>query len=314
MRLITNEEIAKHLSYEKLIDALFDMFCSHYEMPLRHHHFYPVSDGQENTLILMPSWNEQYLGIKQIILAPGNTAKGIPTVSALYTLFDVETGKPLVMLNAEELTSRRTACTSALAAKYLAPQHPKVLLVIGGGRVAQHLVPAHAVVREYDEILVWMRDKNKFDEFRTGIPDTLRKKVSFAGDLESAVRRADVISTATMTVEPIIKGAWVKEGAYLDLIGSYKPHMREADDDAIAKCKIFVDSRMGALHEAGELAIPIANGLISETDVAADLTELCVGKHKGRMHNNETILFKSAGLAIEDLAGALLVYREMGDA
>ncbi len=312
MRLITNEEVAKYLSYDKLIDALFDIFCSHYEMPLRHHHFYPVADGQENTLILMPSWNEQYLGIKQIILAPGNTSKGIPTVSALYTLFDVETGKPLAMLNAEELTSRRTACTSALAARYLAPENPKVLLVLGGGRVAQNLVPAHAVVREYDEILVWMRNKEKFDEFQKTIPDTLKDKVGLANDLESAVRSADVISAATMTVDPLIKGEWLKGGAYLDLIGSYKPNMREADDDVIAKSKIFVDSRMGALHEAGELAIPIANGLIKETDVVADLTELCKGKHKGRATDNETILFKSAGLAIEDLAGALLVFREMG--
>lgn len=312
MRLITNEEVANYLSYEKLIDALFEMFCSHYEMPLRHHHFYPASDNQENTLIMMPSWNEQYLGIKQIILAPGNTAKGIPTVSALYTLFDVETGKPLVMLNAEELTSRRTACTSALAARYLAPENPKVLLVLGGGRVAQHLVPAHAVVRDYEEILVWMRNKNKFGDFQKNISDPLKEKVRLADNLESAVRSADVISTATMTVDPLIKGEWLKDGAYLDLIGSYKPNMREANDEVIGKSKIFVDSRMGALHEAGELAIPISKGLIKETDVRADLTELCKGNHKGRTTDNETILFKSAGLAIEDLAGALLVYQQIG--
>lgn len=115
MKFITNEQVAACLDYGKLIDALYEMFRSNYQMPLRHHHFYPVSDGQENTMILMPSWNEELMGIKQIILAPGNPAKGLPTVSALCTLFKVETGQPLVMMEALELTSRRTACTSALA-------------------------------------------------------------------------------------------------------------------------------------------------------------------------------------------------------
>ena len=114
-----------------------------------------------------------------------------------------------------------------------------------------------------------------------------------------------------MSVDPIIKGEWLKEGAYLDLIGSYKPNMREVNDAAILKSKIFVDSRMGALHETGELAIPIKMGLIKESDVVADLTELCVGKHHGRTDEHEIILFKSAGLAIEDLAGALLMYQSI---
>lgn len=308
MKFITNTEIAEILDYKKLIEALHSMFRSDYQMPLRHHHFYPVADGSENTLILMPAWNEKYLGNKQIILAPSNVQKGIPTVSALYTLFDVQTGQPLVMMNAEELTSRRTACTSALAAKYLAPVNAKTLLVLGGGKVAQHLIQAHSAVRDYEEVYVWLRNKDKFEDFLKKIPAEFHSKIRFADDLGQAVSKADVISTATMTVEPIIKGKWLKEGVYLDMIGSYKPDMREADDEVIRKSTIFVDSRMGALHECGELYIPIKNGLIKESDVQADLTELCLEKHSGRKNEKETILFKSAGLAIEDLAGALLVY------
>lgn len=308
MRFITNSEMAEILNYDQLIEALRAMFRSDYQMPLRHHHFYPVADGSENTLILMPAWNEKYLGNKQIILAPSNAPKGIPTVSALYTLFDVHTGQPLVMMNAEELTSRRTACTSALAADYLAPKNAHTLLILGGGKVAQHLIQAHSTVRDYKEVFVWMRNKGKFEGFLKKIPRIFHDKIRFADNLEAAAGRADVIAAATMTVDPIIRGKWLKEGVYLDMIGSYKPDMREADDEVIRRSQIYVDSRMGALHECGELFIPIQNGLIKESDVRADLTELCLGKHPGRKDEKQTILFKSAGLAIEDLAGALLAY------
>lgn len=311
MILITNEEIIKLLTYERLIAALEKMFCSDYHMPLRHHHFYQAPGGHENTLILMPAWNDQYLGNKQIILAPDNKSKGIPTVSALYTLFDIETGRPLAMMNAEELTARRTACKSALAAKYLAPENTRTLLVLGGGRVAQHLIPAHLAVRDYEQIWVWLRDESKFDRFLNTLPVALREKVSFVKEVEKAAPHADVITTATMSVHPILSGAWMKEGAYLDLVGSYKPHMREVDDEAILKSEIFVDSRAGALHETGEMAIPLEKGVFKEADVRADLTELCRGVHPGRLNERQNILFKSAGLAIEDLAGAQLAYESL---
>lgn len=311
MRLITEKETIKILTYKKLIDALHQMYRSDYQMPLRHHHFYPAENDQENTLILMPSWNEKYLGNKQIILAPGNTERKIPTVSALYSLFDVETGTPLCIMEAGELTARRTACKSALAAQFLAPEDAKTLLVMGGGRVAQHLIPAHCGVRDYQNIEVWLRNPDKFESFKNQLPQELQAKVKFAPDLQKAVSKADVISAATMTVDPLIKGEWIKKGCYLDLVGSYKPHMREADDAVIQKSQIFVDSREGALHETGEMAIPIKEGLLQKSDIRADLTELCRGQHPGRTSADETILFKSAGLAIEDLAGAIVVYESL---
>lgn len=311
MKFITNEQVAACLDYGKLIDALYEMFRSNYQMPLRHHHFYPVSDGQENTMILMPSWNEELMGIKQIILAPGNPAKGLPTVSALYTLFKVETGQPLVMMEALELTSRRTACTSALAARYLAPQNAKNLLIIGGGQVASHLAQAHMKVRNYESVNVWMRNPEKLNAFV--------KKLQAQGirtnpveNLEKAVRETDVISTATLSPEPVIKGEWVKKGAHLDLIGSHKPDTREVDDEAITKSQIYVDSREGALHETGDLAIPIKEGVLDPQTVKATIKDLCMAQHPGRQSEDENTLFKSAGLAVEDLAAALVVYRELG--
>lgn len=309
MKFITNEEVAKVLTYDQLIKALHQMFKSNYKMPLRHHHFYPAENGLENTLILMPAWNEKYLGNKQIILAPGNKDRGMPTVSALYTLFDVETGVPLCVLDAAELTARRTGCKSALAAQFLAPKQAERLLVLGGGRVAQHLIPAHCQVRAYKEIDVWLRDPAKFETFKEKLPEQIQPKLRLVENLDQAVAEADVISTATMTVEPLVKGELLKEGCYLDLVGSYKPHMREVDDQAILRSTLFVDSKEGALHETGEMAIPIEKGLFTEEDVQATLTELCRGIHPGRTSEKEIILFKSAGLAIEDLAGALLAYQ-----
>lgn len=311
MKFITNGQVAACLDYEKLIDALYEMFRSKYQMPLRHHHFYPASDNLENTLILMPSWNEEYMGIKQIILAPGNQAKGLPTVSALYTILDVETGQPKVMMEALELTSRRTACTSALAARYLAPQNARNLLIVGGGQVASHLAQAHIRVRNYEKITVWMRNREKLDAF----VEKLRAEgmeAQAADDLEAAVREADVISTATLSPTPVIKGAWIKKGAHLDLIGSHKPDTREVDDDAILKSDIYVDSREGALHETGDLAIPIREGILDPATVKATIVELCLGQHPGRRSEDENTLFKSAGLAIEDLAAALTVYHALG--
>ncbi|TDH28677.1 ornithine cyclodeaminase family protein [Segetibacter sp. 3557_3] len=308
MIIISDEQISVALKYEALIPALKEIFASAYQMPLRHHHFYKNKSGDDNTLILMPVWNEDYMGIKQVIVAPGNRDENLPAIHAQYTLLDTRTGVPLAFMNATELTARRTACTSALAASYLARKDAKTLLIVGGGSVAKHLVAAHAVVRDYENTYVWMRDPAKSQAFvteagRSGI------RVVPVSDLESAARQADVITCATLSKTPLIKGSWLKPGTHLDLVGAHKPDTREADNHAIGLSSIFVDSRMGALHETGELAIPIATGLISENDVKADIVELVKGIHPGRTSEQEITLFKSAGLAVEDLAAALIIYR-----
>lgn len=305
---ITNEQVASALDYHELIAALRAMFQSRYHMPLRHHHFYQTDEQVENTLILMPAWNDRYLGIKQVVVAPANSSKDLPAIHASYTLMDARTGVPLAQMDAGQLTSRRTACTSALAASFLARQDAESLLVIGGGKVAQHLVQAHSAVRAYRHIVVWTRNP---EQSRT-LADHLAGEgytVEVADNLEEAVCDADVISCATLAISPIIEGAWLKPGAHLDLIGSHTPRTREADDEAIRRSKVFVDSREGAIQETGELAIPIAQGILSPDDVQADIAELCKGIHPGRTNADEITLFKSAGLAVEDLAAALVVYR-----
>ena len=153
-----------------------------------------------------------------------------------------------------------------------------------------------------------MRNATKMEAFVASLNDQ-GIPAETVNDLEESARHADLIACATLSKTPIIKGEWIKPGTHLDMIGSHKPTTRETDDDAIRKSSIFVDSRAGALHETGELAIPIADGIITEKDIKADIVELIKGIHPGRTSTEEITLFKSAGLAIEDLAAALLVYK-----
>jgi ornithine cyclodeaminase len=308
MLIIPDEEITELLGYKKLIEALREIFQSDYTMPLRHHHFYKTPAGDENTLILMPVWNGEYLGMKQVTVAPANARDNMPSIFAQYILSDSKTGEPLAMMNATELTARRTACTSALAASYLCRKDAENLLIVGGGKVAQHLVQAHLAVRNFKKVSIWMRNTAKMEAFVASLNDQGIPAESVT-DLEESARHADLIACATLSKTPIIKGEWIKPGTHLDLIGSHKPTTRETDDDAIRKSSIFVDSRAGALHETGELALPIADGIITENDIKADIVELIKGIHPGRTSSEEITLFKSAGLAIEDLAAALLVYK-----
>lgn len=308
MMIIDDDKIRKALDYPRLIAALRNIFLSEYTMPLRHHHFYPTEKGTANALILMPVWNKEFMGIKQVVVAPDNHIIGLPAITAQYTLLETQTGKLLAQMNAAELTARRTACTSALAASFLVSNEARNLLVVGGGSVAKHLVQAHSAVRAYANIKVWMRNPEKLQNFVMHLQDE-GYPVQAAESLAQAAREADVISCATLSPTPIIKGSWIKMGCHLDLIGSHKPDTREVDDEAIRKATVFVDSRMGALHETGELAIPLATGILKEEDVQADIAQLVSGQHGGRKNNKEITLFKSAGLAVEDLAASLLVYQ-----
>jgi len=305
MRTLSAEEVARALPYGRLVDALAAMFRSGCEVPLRHHH--PVrTGGAEAMLLLMPAWQVgRHMGVKIVSVYPDNPAKGLPAVIGVYLLFDADTGKPLAALDAPELTVRRTACASALAARFLAREDASNLLVVGAGAMAPHLARAHAAVRPIRKVRIWNRRSEKAEDLAA----RLRGEgfdAAAAPDLEAAAREADVISCATLSAEPLIRGAWLKPGAHLDLVGAFRPHMRESDDDAVRRARLFCDTRKGALAEAGDLADPIARGVIAASDVVAELAELCRGEKRGRESDDEITLFKSVGTALEDLAAAEL--------
>jgi ornithine cyclodeaminase len=214
------------------------------------------------------------------------------------------------MLEGRALTAWRTAAASALAARYLARADATRLLMVGAGALARHLVRAHAAVRPIETVTLWNRTRRGAEELASALAG-IGLTVSVVDDLEPAVRGADIISCATLSSTPLLRGAWLRDGAHIDLVGGFTPAMREADDETVRRARIYVDTRAGALNEAGDIVDPIARGIIVPADIAGDLFDLCRGKVPGRTAQGEITLFKSVGTAIEDLAAAMLVWRNM---
>lgn len=307
MRTIGPSEVVAALDFPSLIEALRQMFRSGCEVPLRHHHTIPAADGgPDATLLLMPAWQAgRHIGIKLVTVFPGNSAVHLPSVMGSYLLLDGRTGEPVALLDGPALTARRTAAASALAAGYLARPDCERLLMVGTGALAPHLIEAHATVRPIRKVLVWGRDKAKAATLAQRLNRPTLEVVA-TDDLEGAVRKADIISCATLSTEPLIRGIWLPTGVHVDLVGGFTPEMREADDEAARRARVFVDTRAGACKEAGDIVQPLRAGVFGEDDIAADLFELTRGARAGRERHDEITLFKSVGTALEDLAAAQL--------
>ncbi|MHA1564272.1 MAG: ornithine cyclodeaminase family protein [Alphaproteobacteria bacterium] len=309
MIIIDEATVRRHLSWPKLIDAIGDGFRQGAIMPLRQHYTIPVPDDPDATLLLMACWSiGGYIGVKIANIFPGNVIRGNPAVAAGYILMSATTGDVLAYIEAGELTSRRTAAASALAARTLAPANAKNLLVIGTGRLAPYLAQAHATVRQVAQITVWGRSHDKAKALAARLQDD-GLPAQATTDLQAAVAAADIITCATLSAEPLVRGEWLSPGTHIDLVGGFTPAMREADDDAIRRARVYVDTRDGALKEAGDIAQPLASGVITTADIAGDLFDLASGTNVGRQSETEITLFKSVGAAIEDLAAAVAVYQ-----
>jgi alanine dehydrogenase len=312
VRVIDADEIGRVLNYRQLADALGDAFRAEIAVPVRHHHTIARA-GADATLLLMPAWTaacDGFIGCKLVTVFPDNAARDRPSLYGLYVLLSGVTGEPLALLEGRTLTAWRTAAASALAARYLAPAGASHLLMIGAGALARHLVRAHAAARPIRTVTLWNRTRRNAEELATTLADT-RLAVTIATDLAPAVAAAEIVCCATLSAVPLLRGAWLKEGTHIDLVGGFTPAMREADDDAIRRARIYVDTRAGALKEAGDIVDPIARGVIAPADVAGDLFDLCGGNVRGRTTGTEITLFKSVGTAIEDLAAAMLVWRNL---
>ena len=307
MQMIDAETVVTRLAPDTLVAALERMFRDGCTAPPRHHHTLPVPGAPDATLLLMPAWRTgAYLGIKLVTVFPGNVVRALPAVSAAYVLMDATTGAVRALIDGGELTARRTAATSALAAGYLARADAHTLLIVGTGRIARELATFHVALRPtLTSVLVWGRSSANAavlvrDLAGRGITATV------AVDLGKAVAAADLVSAATLSTAPLIHGDWVRPGTHVDLVGGYTPAMREADDALIAKARVFVDTREGGLHEAGDIVAPIAAGVLRAESVA-DLEDLCRGRKPGRQSAAEITVFKSVGAALEDLAAAIEV-------
>ncbi len=294
------------LGFERLVPALRAAFAGAAQVPPRHVHAVDAG-GDRGTVLIMPAWSEAgYLGIKTINIFPGNAARGLPGLHATYVLYDARTGVPLATMDGNEITARRTAAASALGASFLARPDARRLLVLGTGRVARLLPAAHASVRTIDEVIVW----NHRPESAKALVAQLRAEgcnAHAAPDLEVAVRRADIVSCATLATAALVKGAWLAPGSHLDLIGSFTPQMREADPACFAGARTFVDTEE-ALAKAGDLLDAMAAGTL-RADQVTTFAQLCRGMHAGRADGHERTVLKAVGSALEDLAAATLVWQ-----
>ncbi len=309
MRVLGPSEVVAALEFSALIEALRQMFRSRDVVaPQRHHHAIPVPGGGHGELRIMPAWEAgRHLGIKLLTVFPGNAARDTATLMGQYLLLEASSGKPLALLDGPALTARRTAAASALAASYLARNDCERLLMVGAGALASHLIHAYASVRPICNVLVWSRDPKRAARLAQRLK-TRALNVAPTDDLQRAVNGAHIVVCATPSREPLMKGHWLPLGVHVDLVGGFTPEMREADDDTMRRARIFVDSRDGALAEAGDIVAPIASGAISADDIAGDLFDLTRGDRAGRRFHDQITLFKSVGLALEDLAAAKLAY------
>ena len=308
MRTLDSPQIAKILDYSELMERIAAMFRSGATAPLRHHHAFGANAG---TLLLMPGWDSRFLGIKIATVVPGNAARGFANVQATYLLLDGATGQPLAVLEGRELTLRRTAATSALASRYLSRPDSARLLLVGAGALSAHLARAHALVRPIREVAIWNRTPARAEALAEALaaePATKDIAVRATADLAGAVADADIVSSATLATEPILRGSWLKSGQHLDLVGSFRPHMREADDDTLRRASLYCDSREAATKESGDFVGPLARGVFAPADIRGDLFDLARREGPARTGPDEITLFKSVGHAFEDLAAAVLAY------
>jgi ornithine cyclodeaminase/alanine dehydrogenase-like protein (mu-crystallin family) len=315
---ISKEQLEENLDYPILIETLRKAFQEKYIVPIRHHHNYQnPKEGVESTLLLMPAWQVgKYLGVKMVTVSPKNGKYNLPSIHGIYTLFDAAQGMPLAQINATTLTAQRTAAASALASSFLSKKNSKTLLMVGTGALAPELIRAHISVCPIETVYVWGRNLEKAKAVSNFITKYLQvsEKANFEvfpiENIEEGIEKADIISCATLSPTPLIFGKNLKAGQHLDLVGAYRPDMREADDEVILKSSVFIDTYDG-MHESGDIASPLKDGILKRENICGDLFQLCRGEKTGRKNNNEITFFKSVGHALEDLAAAKLIYEKL---
>ena len=290
---LNEEQVRQHLGMADLIPAmekaLIDFSAGRVTQPLRS---VITVDPPGGFFGMMPALTPEGLGLKIVTFYPKNVERGLPTHMATIALVDPKTGTPLAVMDGRLITEMRTAAVSAVATNLLASADAKILAILGSGVQAHSHAEALRLVRQFEEIRVWSPTREHAERFAKEIG---AKSMS----AEEAVRGADVIVTATSSKTPVLHGLWLKPGCHVNVVGASRPDWREMDDEAMANV-VFVDSREGAMKESGDV-------ILSSTKIYAELGEALAGKVPPRA--NETTIFKSLGMAVEDIAAAVLVCR-----
>lgn len=305
MEFYSSEQINFYFDHREFVDFLQKFYCQDIFTPVRQHYDLGKDSG---TMLLMPSWsNEKYMGVKMVNVFPQN--KNIPSINGLYVLMSKETGEILAQYDGLSLTCKRTASVSALAAKILAPQRMKIMLMIGTGNMSVELIRAHHRIQQFSSIYIWGRSYENA-EAKANLLKKEGYPITAITDKDDFMNDADLISVATLSDEPLIFGKKLKDDVYVDLVGSYKETSREADDDTLLGAKIFVDN-YAALEESGDLKIPLDKMVIHREEILADIIELSKKEYVPKIGPNEKVVFKSVGFAASDLACAVYLKHKM---
>lgn len=303
---ISADFINQNTDFPKLMNALRQGFLANeIIVPMRHHHDFPNAySEQPTTMLLMPAWNPNgHSGVKMVTVNPDNYKFNLPSIQGTYLFMDSKTGQTKAIIEAKTLTTKRTAAASALATDYLAKKGASSLLMIGTGALAPNLIEAHTSIRPIKTVYVWGRNLAKAkaicEQFKTA-----NFTIQAVETIEKVISNVDIISCATLSETPLVFGKYLKAGQHVDLVGAYKPNMRESDNETMQKTAIFVDTYEGGTKEPGDIVIPLKEGVITLADIQADLFELCNGTKQGRINDNQITVFKSVGHALEDLVAA----------
>lgn len=311
---VSKEKIASLLPMEECIEVMEEMFRSlasgECVQPLRSIMWLPDRTG---LLGMMPGYAETLgvVGIKLITVFHANRNAGYPSHQGIVILFDAKHGQPLMMFDATEITAIRTAAASALATRVLSREDSERLAIIGSGEQAQRHIDAILLVREIKQIRIWSRNEQHAENLAKKISAQYDISLEMSKTAQQAIKDADIICTVTSSSTPVILGEWISTGAHINAVGSSTPRARELDSAAIAKGKLFTDRYESLFNEAGDFLIPKQEGVINDDHAKAELGEVLIGSKDGRESQEEITIFKSLGIAAEDIFSAWHIYQKI---
>jgi len=314
MKIINAEQVQQNLTFNELIPLLKESFNKPFHMPQRQvHALEPANENNHDAFALLPSWNDEVIGNKAFTYFPDNAAKhDLPGLFSKIMLFRRQTGEPLALVDGTSVTYWRTAAISALASQLLSRENSRHLMLFGTGNLASYLLHAHLSVRDIKKVTLWGRSADKVNaligEFSKHYPE-----VSFytSLDIKHEVAHADIICCATGAKTPLFNGEWLAQGTHVDCLGNHMVDARECDSQTVQRARVYVDSLTNTLNEAGELLIPIKEGVFNQNNIIGELADICKDPTLLRQSDNEITLFKSVGTAISDLVAAYLVYQKL---
>ncbi|WP_430455871.1 ornithine cyclodeaminase family protein [Rheinheimera sp.] len=309
MQFISAQQVDQVLEFPMLINALQRGFANEFSMPARQ--VFPLSPAGNEAFALLPAWTADLIGVKAFCYFPGNSTVNLPTLHSNILLYRREDGTPLAMVEGTRVTCWRTAAVSALAARYLARHDAATLLLLGTGALALPLILAHLSERPLRRLLLWGRSPAKAAQLRQQVQQRYPAlEIEICTDIKAGCREADIIVAATGSATPLLFGADIRPGCHVDVLGNHSPAQRECDSVLLQRASVYVDDRRNVLNEAGELLIPINEGVFAASAIRAELAELCRANRFARQSDQEITLFKSVGTALADLLCAGLVLQQ----